>query len=161
MVEHDLLPLRDGVAFITFQHQILVRSFHVCKNHRRKEQRRENNHVMSLRFLTVAPWMAAVAGVAIILITLNFTMVIIGILAVMLVAIDTLEGVEVVGDIMAIGAGIPFIPVLSRKDGEVLRIMIPGRWCPGCGGVTILAGGGESHDIMIGIIGVVVIGGVA
>jgi len=35
--------------------------------------------------------------------------------------------------------------------------MVPGRWCPGGSGVTILAGSGKSHDIMIGIVGIVVI----
>lgn len=47
-------------------------------------------------------------------------MVIIGILAVMLVAIDALESAEVIGYIMAIGTDIPLVAVPSRKNGEVL-----------------------------------------
>jgi hypothetical protein len=111
--------------------------------------------------LAVTPGMATVASVAIILISRYITMVTIGVLTTMFVAVDALEGAKVIGYVMAIGANIPLVSMISGEDREILGIVIPCRRCPGGCSMAILAGSRESHNIMIRGIGVIEIGSVA
>lgn len=95
--------------------------------------------------------MAAIAGLAVVLISRHADMAPVGVGLIMLVAEDAFESGEVIGIEMAIGAGAPSPLMPPREYGEVLGVVIPGGRLPGIGVMTQLALCGEAHSLMIGV----------
>ena len=107
--------------------------------------------------------MAGVTSLAIILIIRYAGVAFVCIRLIMLMAKDTLEGAEIVGIDMAIGAGCPSPLMPAGVDREIKQIVIPGARHPGTSVVAILAGGRETGRLVIrhGVIVVALVTGIA
>ena len=80
-----------------------------------------------------------------------------GILVVVLVAIDTTEGVEIPRCGMAFRTSVPFTAMAPAVDGEILGVMVERGWIPGRGAVAHCAVRGKTFPGMVGVGGAVVV----
>jgi len=85
--------------------------------------------------------MAIIAGIAVVGITGNANMMLVGIRAIVFVAQDAFKLIVIIGDNMAIGAEIPFLALLmtARIDREILGVMIEIALVPAIGVMALLA----------------------
>ena len=73
-------------------------------------------------------------------------------------ALNTSEQCIITWCSVTLGTLVPFAPVLSTINGEILCIVIECRWGPGILRMTCLAIGREHIGLVIGIGGLIVIG---
>ena len=102
--------------------------------------------------------MALEAGCARVLVIWNLPriVIIVGIVAVVFVALDALEDRVVRLHNMAFGARIPRLPMLAAVDREE-HVVIPVGGFPGAGRVAILTTDREARSQVIGVVRIVVI----
>lgn len=76
-------------------------------------------------------------------------------------ALNTSEQCIITWCSVTLGTLVPFAPVLSTINGEILCIVIECRWGPGILRMTCLAIGREHIGLVVGISGLIVIGRMA
>jgi len=101
--------------------------------------------------------MAGIACRTLIDITLDIVVVTIGVLTIVLMAVNAGKDGKIIRIRMAVAALVPLIAVSAAVNGEIRPVMVEGR-IPIIGCMTCLAGGRETCSRMVGIGCPVVVG---
>jgi hypothetical protein len=118
-----------------------------------------NSYIIStFRVSAISSGMTGVTSLAVVLVVWHALMMLIGVGLVMLMAENAFESLVIVRIGMAVRADGPSSTMISRINGEILCIVVPGGGCPGAGIMTCSASGREPCGYVVRIRGIVIIG---
>ncbi len=116
-----------------------------------------STHAILLITIRLTIGMAVITSAALVNISCHIFVFIVHFGLIVFMAINAFKNGKICLGYVTVTALIPFIFMRTGINGEVLAVMIPGGLIPTGGIVAILATGGKTSRLMVGIGGVIVV----